>query len=108
MFFHANAFPMIGWLHLYVQTLKTYQGQIGDKHAEALSKATPPAGEVVDPDELHAWVDSEKVFLAAVETSIRDAKRRVTLKKGPKKRAPEPAEGSGNASDDDGSCTDDE
>ena len=77
---------------------------IPEKHEEALEHANRPASEV-DPESIHAWVDSQKAYLAVVETDIRDAKRRVTLKKGPRKRAQQPAEGSASASND-GSCDD--
>lgn len=80
---------------------------IPEKHADAQAEANRPASEV-DPDVLNAWVDAQKVQLGVVETDIRDAKRRVTLKKGPKKRAPQPAEGSASASNEDGSCDDED
>ena len=70
----------------------------------ANQKAGLPLSEI-DVTDMHTWIDSQKGFLKEIETDIRDAKRRVTLKKGPgpKKKVQGPAEGSVSDSDDVGS-----
>ena len=93
------------WYQLQVRSLEKHAQWIPEKADRAYAKSNTPQSEV-DPNDFHAWVDQEKVSLALVETDIRDAKRRVTLTKGPKRRTAAAAEGS-DGEDGDASCSDD-
>ena len=49
-------------------------------------KASLPVSQV-EPDEIHAWLDDQKPFLAVIEQDLRDGKRRVSAAKGPRKKS---------------------
>ena len=84
--------------------LRAHQVDLPDLFLAADQQANISLSEVI-PDEVHAFVDSCKSFLATVETDIRDAKRRISLVKTavPKKKA-KPTHGSASeVGSDDGS-----
>lgn len=58
-----------------------------DHAAEAASKAALPLSDV-DAEALYEWVENAKAVLAVVEADVRDAKRRLTAVKKPKKSKP--------------------
>ena len=91
---------------LQVRTLGKHEKQCPEYHSAALDKSNTPQSEV-HVDELHAWIDTQKPYLKEVETDVRDAKRRVSLAKGPKKKATTPAEGSASENES-GSVADDD
>ena len=51
----------------------------------ACDKKDTPISEV-DSDSLLEWIDSQKPWLKVVETDVRDAKRRISAAKGPRKK----------------------
>ena len=64
----------------------------------ANDQASLPVSQV-DPDDLYSWLDTQKPLLAVIEQDLRDGKRRVSVAKGPRKRAAqaddtEPVQGS--------------
>lgn len=88
-----------------VRALEKHSQRCPDYHVAALDKSNTPQSEV-EVDNLHEWIDSQKPYLKEVETDVRDAKRRVSLAKGPKKKVQTPAEGS--ASENEAGSVDDD
>lgn len=86
-------------LHIKVRVLRKHEQSLPEHFAEANEKASIPLSEL-DVDDTHGWIETQKPYVHEVETDIRDAKRRVTLAKGPKKRNQEPA-GSVSSNDND-------
>ena len=73
-----------------VRVLRNHDQSLPAHFDEANARASIPLSEL-DVDDIHDWIETKKTYLKDVETDIRDAKRRVTLAKGPKKRNQEPA-----------------
>ena len=68
-----------------MKALRSHEHALPDYVSETAEKANLPQSEIV-PDDVYQWMEDRKPFLATVETDIRDARRRVQLVKGPKKK----------------------
>ena len=89
-----------------VRVLRGHVATVDEMMQEAAVKANTPMSEVDAPSFLD-FVEHSKEPLNEIEVDIRDAKRRINLAKGPKKRKiDQPAENEESNDDDDGSGDD--
>ena len=65
---------------------------------EADEKASTPLSEVIS-EEFHDWVDARKPQLNVIEGDLKDAKRRISAAKGPRRKAKANDDGPAGSSD---------
>ena len=88
-------------LEKHLVTFEKELPEIAEKGALALSAVT-------DADQLNAFVDARKPVLKVIQDDIRDAKRRISLAKGPKpKKAKDLGEGGSGGSGSEDICLSD-
>lgn len=92
----------VKWSHatlVEVQALKKHSSYVADESDEAHEKASQPLSEI-DLDAMQTWLETKKPILKTLETDLRDAKRRISVAKGPKTRqAAAPDNGEGRSED---------
>lgn len=90
-----------------VRVLQGHVATVDEQMQGAAVKANTPMSEV-DAPSFQDFVEHAKAPLNEIEVDIRDAKRRINLAKGPKKRKTEqPAENDASNDDDDDASGDD-
>lgn len=69
-----------------VRVLRKHLSELPEQFDTAVDMSNTPLSEI-DPESIHAFVDSKKQFLDTVEGDLKDGKRRVSAAKGPRKRS---------------------
>ena len=80
--------------------MKKHSKEVSGQQDAAQEKASQPASEL-DMDAMQEWLEAKKPILKTFETDLRDAKRRISVAKGPKPKedAAAPVEGEGRSED---------